>query len=141
MRIERQRRPAGEPVRVGVAGAHGRLGRVACAAISGTTDLALVAGFVRRVPASSDGGFALFDDLAAFYAMDMDVVIDCTVYPLTLDVAGEAVTAGVAPVIGATGWTDEDVVHFTDRCEKAALGALLVPNFSIGAALMMRFAA
>ncbi len=143
---------SGETIRVGVAGAHGRLGRVACAAIAATGGLALVAGLVRSLPASGDGGDLaaaagiggappLFDDLGAFYAAGMDVVVDCTVYPVSLDVAREAVDAGVAPVVGATGWTDEDVVSFTDRCDEAEIGALLVPNFSIGAALMMRFAA
>lgn len=129
-------------IRVGVAGAHGRLGRVACTAVTQAADLSLVAGFVRNVSsANGSGSVDLFDDLEAFYAAGMDVVIDCTVYPVSLDVAREAVDAGVAPVIGATGWTDEDVVSFTDRCDEATIGALMVPNFSIGAALMMRFAA
>jgi 4-hydroxy-tetrahydrodipicolinate reductase len=131
-----------EKIRVGVAGAHGRLGRVACAAITAAEDLTLVAGFVHTLGAGPSGdALPCFDDLGAFYAVGLDVVIDCTVYPVTLDVAREAVDAGVAPVIGATGWTDEDVVSFADRCDEAEIGALLVPNFSIGAALMMRFAA
>jgi 4-hydroxy-tetrahydrodipicolinate reductase len=131
----------GESIRVGVAGAHGRLGRIACAAIAGATGMTLAAGFVRALPPTDDGGLALFDDLEAFYAAGIDVVVDCTVYPISLDVAREAVDAGVAPVIGATGWTDEDLVSFSDRCDEATIGALLAPNFSIGAALMMRFAA
>jgi 4-hydroxy-tetrahydrodipicolinate reductase len=132
---------AAETIRVGVAGAHGRLGRVACAAVAGAAGLALVGGFVRSLPAASGGDLELFDDLAAFYAVGMDVVVDCTIYPVTLDVARAAVDAGVAPVIGAAGWTDADVNRLRDRCREAAIGALLVPNFSIGAALMMRFAA
>jgi 4-hydroxy-tetrahydrodipicolinate reductase len=132
---------AAETIRVGVAGAYGRLGRVACAAIAGATGLTFVAGFVRQAAATSDDTLKVFDDLEAFYDVGMDVVIDCTVYPVTLNVARGAVAAGVAPVIGATGWTDEDVVSFRRRCDEAAIGALLVPNFSIGAALMMRFAA
>jgi 4-hydroxy-tetrahydrodipicolinate reductase len=130
-----------ETIRVGVAGAYGRLGRVACSAISGATGLRLVAGLVHRAPASGDGELTLFDDLAAFYGVGMDVVIDCTVYPVSLEVAGKAVEAGVAPVIGATGWAAAEIERFADRCAEAAIGALLVPNFSIGAALMMRFAA
>ncbi len=130
-----------ETIRVGVAGANGRLGRVACAAIESATGLELVATFVRRLPESSGGDVPAFDDLESFYGSGMDVVIDCTVYPISLDVAREAVDAGVAPVIGATGWMDEDLVSFSDRCDEVAIGALLVPNFSIGAALMMRFAA
>jgi 4-hydroxy-tetrahydrodipicolinate reductase len=131
---------AAETIRVGVAGAHGRLGRVACTAVSAAPGLTLVAGFVRTVPPGADRELPLFDDLAAFYAAGMDVVIDCTVYPITLEVARRAVDAGVAPVIGATGWTDADIVSLVKRCEAAAIGSLLVPNFSIGAALMMRFA-
>ncbi len=104
--------------------------------------MTLVAGFVRNASAAdAPGGPTLFDDLESFYGVGMDVVVDCTVYPVTLNVAREAVDAGVAPVIGATGWTDEDVVSFSDRCDEATIGALMVPNFSIGAALMMRFAA
>jgi 4-hydroxy-tetrahydrodipicolinate reductase len=129
-----------DKIRVGVAGAHGRLGRLACRTIAGADDLTLVAGFVRTGSPSDDGGVALFDDLRAFYGVGMDVVVDCTVYPITLDVARTAVAAGVAPVIGATGWTPDDVVRLSDACDKAAIGALLVPNFSIGAALMIRFA-
>ena len=131
---------AEETIRVGVAGAHGRLGRIACAALNAAPGLSLVAGFVRSVAAGA-GELALFDDLGAFYAAGMDVVVDCTVYPVSLDVARSAIDAGVAPVIGATGWADADVADFGKRCDAAAIGALLVPNFSVGAALMMRFAA
>jgi 4-hydroxy-tetrahydrodipicolinate reductase len=121
-------------VRVGVAGALGRLGRVASAAILAADDLDLVATFGR-------GGAGVYDTLEAFYAVGMDVVVDCTVYPVSLDVARTAVDNGVSPVIGATGWTDEDIVAFADDCDEQGVGAMLVPNFSVGAVLMMRLAA
>jgi len=44
-------------------------------------------------------------------------------------------------VIGATGWTDEDLLALSDRCDAAGVPAMFVPNFSFGAVLMMRFAA
>jgi 4-hydroxy-tetrahydrodipicolinate reductase len=121
-------------VRVGVAGALGRLGRVASAAIRAADGLDLVASFGR-------GGEGVYDTLEAFYAVGMDVVVDCTVYPISLDVARTAVDNGVSPVIGATGWTDEDIVAFADDCDEQGVGAMLVPNFSVGAVLMMRLAA
>ena len=127
-------------LRVGVAGAHGKLGRVACTAIAAANDLDLVAGFVRDA-SNGNGTLPLFDDLSAFYGVGMDVVLDCTVYPISVDVTREAIDAGVSPVIGATGWTDEDLVSISDRCDEAEIGAMLVPNFAIGAVLMMRFAA
>jgi len=135
-------------VRVGVAGALGRLGRVASAAICAADDLRLVAAFGRRGAGDRladhigcGGELRISDTLEAFYAVEMDVVVDCTVYPLTLDVARGALAAGVSPVIGATGWTDADMAAFADACDERGIGAMLVPNFSLGAVLMMKLAA
>jgi 4-hydroxy-tetrahydrodipicolinate reductase len=134
-------------LRVGVAGALGRLGRVACAAVEAADDLHLAAAFARRggerlAGAIGIGGSVVTDDdLDAFVAGGLDVVVDCTVYPVTVDVARASIDAGVPVVIGATGWTDEDLVVLADRCDEAGVPAMFVPNFSFGAVLMMRFAA
>jgi 4-hydroxy-tetrahydrodipicolinate reductase len=127
-------------LRVGVAGALGRLGRVACAAIEAADDMALSAAFARR-GGERLGGVETDDDLSAFAARKLDVVVDCTVYPVTMDVARAAIDAGVPVVIGATGWTDEDLVVLGDLCDERDVPAMVVPNFSFGAVLMMRFAA
>jgi 4-hydroxy-tetrahydrodipicolinate reductase len=144
-------------LRVGVAGALGRLGRVACTAIEAADDLTLSAAFARRggerlgkalgADAPRGGGaprdpdVVIDDDLGAFVARGLDVVVDCTLYPATVDVARASLDAGVPVVIGATGWTDEDLVALAERCDDADVPAMLVPNFSFGAVLMMRFAA
>ena len=127
-------------LRVGVAGALGRLGRVAVAAVDAAEGMTLSAVFARR-NAERIAGVEIDDDLDTFYGRGLDVVVDCTVYPATIDVARGAIDAGVSPVIGATGWTDEDVVVLRDAAEDAGVPAMLVPNFSFGAVLMMRFAA
>jgi len=116
-------------LRVGIAGAHGRLGVVACAAIDATDDLTVAATLSR-------GG-----DLGAFLAAGLDVVLDCTIYPATVDITSSAIAAGLPVVIGATGWTADDVQTLREQCHAAGIGAMLVPNFSLGAVLMMRFAA
>jgi 4-hydroxy-tetrahydrodipicolinate reductase len=116
-------------LRVGVAGALGRLGRVACTAVEAAEDLELAATFAR-------GG-----DLRAFAASGLDVIVDCTVYPVTLDVARAALDAGVPVVIGATGWSADELRVLRARCEESGVPAMFVPNFSFGAVLMMRFAA
>jgi 4-hydroxy-tetrahydrodipicolinate reductase len=133
-------------LRVGVAGALGRLGRVACAAIEAADDLELAAAFARRAGervqgAEREHGVVTDADLGAFLARGLDVVVDCTVYPVTLDVARGAVSAGIPAVIGATGWTDEDLAVLGALCEATNVPAMFVPNFSFGAVLMMRFAA
>lgn len=129
-----------------MAGALGRMGRVACAAVSAAPDLELVAGFARQFagePVASHvdgvaGSAPLFDDLESFYKARPEVVVDLTVYPVSLDVSRGALDAGASPVIGATGWMEEDVVSFTDAVDEAGLGAMMVPNFSVGAVVMMR---
>ena len=107
----------------------------------------LAAAFARRGGArlgellGSGGDAPVFDDLTEFVGAGLDVIVDCTVYPMSLDVARAAIDAGIPPVIGATGWTDEDALVLADHCDEANVPAMLVPNFSFGAVLMMRFAA
>jgi 4-hydroxy-tetrahydrodipicolinate reductase len=127
-------------LRVGVAGALGRLGRVACEAVETADDMTLSAAFARR-GGERIGAIVIDDDLGTFVARGLDVVVDCTVYPVTVDVTRAALEAGVPPVVGATGWTDEDLVVLSDLCDETGVPAMLVPNFSFGAVLMMRFAA
>jgi 4-hydroxy-tetrahydrodipicolinate reductase len=126
------------------------MGREVCSAVSAASDLELVGGFDRThagedlaavLGLTSPSG-KLFDDVAHLYdAASPDVVVDFTVYPVTVDVAREAVERKISPVIGATGWTDEDEVSFESMCDEYGVGAAIVPNFAIGAVLMMRFAA
>ena len=134
--------------RVAVAGALGRMGRETCAAVAHSDDLELVGGFARASANSlaaaiglEDPAGRLYDDITNLYdEAKPDVVVDFTAYPMTLDVAREAVDRGISPVVGATGWTDEDEVSFADLCDERGVGAAIVPNFAIGAVLAMRFA-
>ena len=135
-------------LRVGVAGALGRLGRVACTAIEAADDLRLSAAFARRAGTlladeiPGVGGEVVIDgELGAFLSHGLDVVVDCTVQPVTVKVARASVEAGVSPVIGASGWTDEQLAALSARCEASGVPGMFVPNFSFGAVLMMRFAA
>ena len=135
--------------RVGVAGALGRMGRTVCAAVDGASDLELVGGFdqsgagrplAEALGLSRDAGL-IYDDLAAFYeGAKPDVVVDFTTHPATVAVAREALVRGVSPVIGATGRTAEEEAELAALCRERSVGAALVPNFAIGAVLMMRFA-
>jgi 4-hydroxy-tetrahydrodipicolinate reductase len=128
-------------LRVAVAGASGRMGREVCAAVAGASDLELVGGFDRADVGRSLGSGRIYDDVTALYdEMHPEVVVDFTVYPVTVDVAREALERRISPVIGATGWTDEDRISFESMCDEYAVGAALVPNFALGAVLAMRFA-
>jgi 4-hydroxy-tetrahydrodipicolinate reductase len=112
-----------EKIRVGVAGAAGRMGEAVCTAVEGADDMVLAG---RADPAL---GTALDEILG-----DVDVVVDFTRPDTALQNALACVAAGVHVVIGTTGFDVEAL--------RGARGAnvFVAPNFAIGAVLMMRFA-
>lgn len=113
-----------DPIRVGVAGAAGRMGSTVCAAIEGADDLVLAG---RADPSL---GVTLPEILG-----DVDVVVDFTIPSQATANALACVAAGVHVVIGTSSFDLEPL--------RGASGAnvFFAPNFAIGAVLMMRYAA
>jgi len=111
-------------IRVGVAGAGGKMGSTACSAISAADDLELSG---RAYP-------TLGVDLASILP-DCDVVVDFTQPDAVLANVTACLRAGVHVVIGTTGF-DFDALEGL-----AGANVFAAPNFAIGAVLMMRFAA
>ena len=123
-------------LRVCVAGALGRMGRVACRALQESSDVTYVGGLARtRVPAEE-----IVDTLDELFERKPDVLLDLTTHPSTVIVSMQAVAHGVRPVIGATGWNSNETAALDANARERGIGAMLVPNFSIGAMLMMHFA-
>ena len=52
-----------------------------------------------------------------------------------------ALGAGTRPVIGTTGFSDEQIAYLDALCREHNLGGLLAPNFTIGAVLLSKLAA
>ena len=114
-------------IRVGVAGAAGRVGATVCAAVESAGDMELAGR------ADPQLGVALADILG-----DCDVVVDFTTPDAALDNALACVRAGVHAVIGTTGWDPSPLREFGPH---PPANVFIAPNFAIGAVLMMRFAA
>jgi 4-hydroxy-tetrahydrodipicolinate reductase len=136
-------------IRVAVAGALGRMGRVACAAIAETDDLRLAGGVARAhageplAPAlglTGDAGtiFANAEELCA--RVKPDVLVDFTLHPASVAVACAAVEAGVATVVGTSGWSAAERAALAELCDRRATSACIAPNMALGAVLMMQFA-
>jgi 4-hydroxy-tetrahydrodipicolinate reductase len=121
-------------LRVAVAGALGRMGTTAREALQRTGEYCC--GFAR----TSDPPHAIFDTLDAVFERKPDVLLDLTTQPSSFEIANAAVGRGVATVVGASGWTDEQRAALNATAQARDVGALIVPNFSLGAVLMMRFA-
>ena len=115
-------------IKVGVLGARGRMGREASGCVEGAPDTELFA--------QVDQG----DSLDAL--IGSDVVVDFTHVAAVMGNLRWCVEHGLNFVVGTSGFSDErlaEVRSWTDQQPNARV--LIAPNFSIGAILMMRFAA
>jgi 4-hydroxy-tetrahydrodipicolinate reductase len=113
--------------RVAVIGAAGRMGRQVCAAVDAAPDLELGP----RVD--------LGDDLAAVAGSEVAVVF--SVPKVALEHTLACLEYGVHAVVGTTGWTPDALARVRDAlAARPGLGALVAPNFALGAVLLLRFA-
>jgi 4-hydroxy-tetrahydrodipicolinate reductase len=132
-------------IRVVVLGALGRMGSLLCATIERQDDLELVARVDPAdpadagAPASSAPLFATLDEALA--AARADVAVDFTVPASVFESVAGALAAGLATVVGTTGLSDEQVELLSARAAEHGTALLIVPNFALGAVLLMRFAA
>ena len=130
-------------MRVGVVGAAGRMGMTVCAAISAADEMDLVAAVdVGDASRRFGSGLAIRADLEALAAAGADVAVDFTVAGAATANATWCAGHGIHSVIGTTGIDDAALSTLRDAFPPAGpLGCVVVPNFAIGAVLMMHFAA
>jgi len=120
-------------MRVGVLGARGKVGAQVCRAVEEADDLELVA----RV----DTG-AADDDRETLVARGAQAVVDFTHPDVVMDNLEFCVGHGIHAVVGTTGFDDDRLATLRGWLDAAPeVGVLVAPNFSVGAVLMMRFAA
>jgi 4-hydroxy-tetrahydrodipicolinate reductase len=117
------------PLKVGIAGALGRMGRAVAATLEGRADAAVVLAFDRPgTEGEAAGGLTLgrADDVAG-----CDVVIDFTM-PAASAALAEAAAArgGPALVVGATGWTEAEDARL--RAAAAKVPIVRAGNYSLG---------
>ena len=116
-------------IRVAVAGATGKMGRLALELIEAADDLELHAALDSRSSLSELDG--------------ADVALDVTHPAASGPIVEHAAHGGVPIVVGTSGWSAERITEIEhllrDRHESRAV--LFVPNFSIGSVLGSAFAA
>ncbi|GGF88994.1 4-hydroxy-tetrahydrodipicolinate reductase [Paenibacillus abyssi] len=139
-----------DKIKVAVIGASGRMGREVVKMVLEDEALTLVAA-VSQSAGDIDAGLLVgkpasgvklsFNLSDALHSSKPDVMVDFTtpqaVYSNTLT----AIEHGVRPVVGTTGFTPEQIEELDKLCQSRSIGGLIAPNFSIGALLMMKFAA
>jgi 4-hydroxy-tetrahydrodipicolinate reductase len=121
-------------IRVCVAGATGWTGSAVAQAVQEADDLEFVAGVAR-----SDSG--LFSTVAeALDAAPADVLVDYTHAEAVKGNVLAAVARGVGVVVGSSGLTAADYDEIDANAHEQRVGVIAAGNFSLSAALVLRFA-
>ena len=121
-------------IRVCVAGVTGWTGSAVAQAVEAADDLELVAGVSRSDPAS-------FSSVAeALEAVEADVLVDYTHASVVGANVRAAIEHGAGVVVGSSGLTAADYAEIDGLARERGVGVIAAGNFSLGAALVLRFA-
>jgi 4-hydroxy-tetrahydrodipicolinate reductase len=115
-------------MKVAVLGAKGRMGAETVAAIESASDLTL------------SSALDLGDSLDQLIKTGTEVVIDFTDPDSVMKNLEFAINNGIHVVVGTTGFDDKKLSELKNLLSKnPKVGALIAPNFGLGAVLMMQF--
>lgn len=122
---------------VGVSGAGGRMGRMVATAVAGVGDLELIACYD---PGGGDpvGSVAISSDPESLAGAD--VVVEFTTPDAVMDNVRRWHDFAASIVVGTSGFDGDRIAEVRRLWTNAHSRCLIVPNFSIGAVLMMRMA-
>ena len=121
-------------IRVVVAGSTGWTGSAVVDAVQAAPDLELVAGVARSDPAA-------FSSVAeALDAVSADVLVDYTNASVVKQNVLAALDHGVGVVVGSSGMSAGDYDEADRLAREQGVGVVAAGNFSVTAALVLRFA-
>lgn len=115
------------------------MGRAVAVAVDDQPDLDLVALFDPPSVGESVCGLAITDDARSL--SDADVVVEFTRPDVVMDNVRSWRAMGLNTVVGTSGFDDAKLEELGSAWGSGPPNCLVVPNFSIGAVLMMRLAA
>lgn len=137
-------------IRVAIAGPRGKMGAEAVHTIMKNGKMELVAVLDYKEVGETLADLEMFpshytapiftDMKELVAATDPDVLVDLTNPHAVYKHTKEALALNVRPVIGTTGFTDDQLEELTALAREKELGCIIAPNFAIGAILMMKFA-
>jgi 4-hydroxy-tetrahydrodipicolinate reductase len=138
--------------KVAIGGINGRMGRASAKLIIESDDFELVGAIARpgATYANTDlgllhgqkaNGIIISKDFNALLeTCKPDIILDNSQHDNSVALGKTALAAGIRMVIGTSGLPEAEVQALSDLARKHKTGALVIPNFSIGAVLMMEFA-
>lgn len=112
-----------------VNGANGKMGSLTADIIRKTTHLKLLAALDKQ------------DNLdTALKDLKPDIAIDFTEASTAATNTKIIIDNNIRPIIGTSGLQLDEIRTFQQTCKNKKLGGIIVPNFSLGAVLMMKYA-
>ncbi|MET0589770.1 MAG: 4-hydroxy-tetrahydrodipicolinate reductase [Naasia sp.] len=118
--------PPSVPVSVAIVGATGAMGRLVSRIIEETDGL--------RLHAALSSSSELEEMIGA------DVVVDVTLPQVSPSIVGFALAHDLPILVGTSGWSADRLAVMRRQVEDRGLGAIVVPNFSVGSVLSTHFA-
>ena len=128
-------------IKVIIAGFKGRMGSTALEMVKGDSELELAALLDPFAEEKEIDGVPVFNTKEAVVGVEADVWVDFTMPKVAYENTRFALENGFDPVVGTTGFTEEQIKELTALSAEKGLGGLIAPNFAIGAILLMQFAA
>jgi 4-hydroxy-tetrahydrodipicolinate reductase len=128
-------------IRVGVLGAAGRMGSEVCRAIVSADDLELVAAVDPDKARAEIEGISVVASLDSFTDAAVEVAVDFTHPSSVMPNARWCLGQGIHTVVGTTGLTPADLDELHALSDGGEANCFVAPNFALGAALLVRFAA
>lgn len=136
-------------LKVLVAGALGKMGRETVRAVKTSDDLVLAGAvdvkarnkIISDITGDEHDRDAIWPDLeAALESLKVDVVVDFTNPQAVFNNARTVLRHGIPCVVGTTGLNEREIKELERLACDNQTGIAIIPNFAIGAVLMMRFA-
>ncbi|MSQ24103.1 MAG: 4-hydroxy-tetrahydrodipicolinate reductase [Chloroflexi bacterium] len=128
-------------VRLAICGVRGRMGNELATGLPKFPGISVVGGCDPR-PATNDAElFPVARSLSELFdIVRPDVVVDFTVAESACANAECSLEARIPILIGTSGITETDLERIDQRARQAGVGALVAPNFAVGANLLLQFA-
>ena len=136
-----------KPIKVVVQGALGKVGREVVNTLCHETEMQIVGAVELQISEDylalpdSSGKVPFSSDLE--YILNKcqpDVLVDFTIAQATMPAVCIAVRQGVNLVIGTTGLSTDDIGEIDQLARTHRVGAVVAPNFALGAVLMIHLA-
>jgi 4-hydroxy-tetrahydrodipicolinate reductase len=124
-------------MKVAVSGAMGRLGSVIAHGISNAGDMRLTGVYAPGHAGKIVAGIEIEESIKNINAQ---IIVECTHPGVVMENLKKWHAKGMSVVVGTSGFTEDRIRELKSFWGDDDPGCLIVPNFSIGAALMMRFA-